>query len=109
MMAMTDKWRQPRRVWREYFHRWIDTPEPMALMLTCVFFDVRAVAGRASLLEGLRAEVLARTPQAKLFLALMVGNALKHQPPLGLFGRSRPCAAASTRARSTSSTAASCR
>jgi CBS domain-containing protein len=86
MMAMTDKWRQPRRVWREYFHKWVDTPEPMALMLTCVFFDVRAVAGRADLLEGLRAEVLQRTKEAKLFLALMVGNALKHQPPLGLFG-----------------------
>ena len=46
MMAMTDKWRQPRRVWAEYFRRWVDTPEPMALMLTCVFFDVRVVAGR---------------------------------------------------------------
>ncbi len=86
MMAMTDKWRQPRRVWREYFHKWIDTPEPMALMLTCVFFDVRTVSGRADLLEGLRAEVLSHTPKAKLFLGLMVGNALKHQPPLGLFG-----------------------
>jgi CBS domain-containing protein len=86
MMAMTDKWRQPRRVWREYFRRWIDTPEPMALMLTCVFFDVRTVSGRAELLESLRAEVLSHTPKARLFLALMVGNALKHQPPLGLFG-----------------------
>jgi len=86
MMAMTDQWRQPRKVWRGYFRQWIDTPEPMALMLTCVFFDVRVVAGRADLLESLRAEVLAHTPQAKLFLALMVGNALKHQPPLGLFG-----------------------
>ena len=26
MMAMTDKWRQPRRVWAEYFRRWVDTP-----------------------------------------------------------------------------------
>jgi len=86
MMAMTDQWRQPRRVWRDYFRKWIDTPEPMALMLTCVFFDVRVVAGRTELLDSLRSEVLARTPQAKLFLALMVGNALKHQPPLGLFG-----------------------
>jgi CBS domain-containing protein len=59
----------------------------MALMLTCVFFDVRCVAGRSDLLETLRTEVLGRTRQAKLFLALMVGNALKHRPPLGLFGQ----------------------
>ncbi len=86
MMAMTDKWRQPRRVWAEYFRKWVDTPEPMALMLTCVFFDVRVVAGRAALLEDLRADVLRRTRDSRLFLAHMVGNALSHQPPLGLFG-----------------------
>lgn len=86
MMAMTDKWRQPRRVWAEYFRKWVDTPEPMALMLTCVFFDVRTVAGRADLLDGLRRDVLQRTRDSKLFIAHMVGNALTHQPPLGLFG-----------------------
>ena len=86
MMAMTDKWRQPRRVWAEYFRKWVDTPEPMALMLTCVFFDVRTVVGNAGLLEGLRTEVLRRTRDSKLFLAYMVGNALTHQPPLGVFG-----------------------
>jgi CBS domain-containing protein len=86
MMAKTDKWRQPRRVWAEYFRKWVDTPEPMALMLTCVFFDVRTVAGRADLLEGLRADMLKRTRGNSLFLAHMVGNALKRRPPLGLFG-----------------------
>ena len=86
MMAMTDKWRQPRSVWADYFRRWIDIPEPMALMLTCVFFDVRVVAGRNELLDGLRAEVLRRTRGNSLFLAHMVGNALSRQPPLGLFG-----------------------
>jgi len=86
MMAMTDKWRQPRRVWAEYFRRWVDTPEPMALMLTCVFFDVRVVFGREDLLDGLRADVLRRTRGNGLFLAHMVVNALSRQPPLGLFG-----------------------
>ncbi len=86
MMAMTDQWRQPRKVWAEYFRRWVDTPEPMALMLTCVFFDVRVVAGRRELLAELRADTLQRAKRSRLFLAHMVGNALKHQPPLGLFG-----------------------
>lgn len=86
MMAMTDRWRQPRQRWAQYFRQWVGTPEPMALMLTCVFFDLRAIHGKAELLESLRSEVLQRTRGNSLFLAHMVGNALKHRPPLGLFG-----------------------
>ncbi|HRA14897.1 MAG TPA: putative nucleotidyltransferase substrate binding domain-containing protein [Giesbergeria sp.] len=86
MMAMTDKWRQPRARWAQYFQQWVDKPEPMALMLTCVFFDLRAIHGKTELLDSLRQEVLQRTRGNSLFLAHMVGNALKHRPPLGLFG-----------------------
>lgn len=86
MMAMTDTWRQPRKRWAQYFSKWVNKPEPKALMLTCVFFDLRAIHGRAGLLDSLRHEVLQRTKGNSLFLAHMVGNALKHRPPLGLFG-----------------------
>jgi CBS domain-containing protein len=54
-------------------------------MLTCVFFDLRAIHGNSSLLDDLRRDVLARTKGNTLFLAHMVGNALQHQPPLGVF------------------------
>jgi len=87
MMAKTDTWRQPLQRWKQYFRRWIDEPDPSALMLTCVFFDLRAVYGNGSLLELLRADVLQRTRGNGFFLTHMVGNALSHQPPLGLFGR----------------------
>jgi CBS domain-containing protein len=86
MMARTDAWRQPQRRWAEYFRRWTEEPEPKALMLTCVFFDLRAIHGRAELLGTLRAQVLRRTRDNRIFLAYMVGNALKHRPPLSLFG-----------------------
>jgi len=86
MMARTAEWRQPRRRWAEYFRRWTDEPEPKALMLTCVFFDLRAVHGEAALLAGLRREVLQQTRGNRIFLAHMVGNALKHRPPLSVFG-----------------------
>jgi CBS domain-containing protein len=86
MMAMTAAWRQPLARWREYFHTWIERPEPKALMLTCVFFDQRFVHGARELLDTLRAEVLQRTPGQRIFLAHMVGNALTHQPPLGWLG-----------------------
>ena len=85
MMAMTDTWRQPQRHWIGYFARWISVPEPKALMLTCVFFDLRAVYGSSVLLDGLRRDVLSRTKGNTLFLAHMVANALQHQPPLGVF------------------------
>ena len=90
MMAMTDTWRQPRRVWADYFRKWIDQPKPKALMLTCVFFDLRAIAGNTDLLEALRQDVLRQTKGNSLFLAHMAGNALKHRPPVGLFGQISP-------------------
>ena len=85
MMAMTDTWRQPQRRWAEYFARWTSVPDPKALMLTCVFFDLRAVHGSSALLDDLRRDVLGRTQGNTLFLAHMVANALQHQPPLGVF------------------------
>ncbi|MDP2418592.1 MAG: DUF294 nucleotidyltransferase-like domain-containing protein, partial [Hydrogenophaga sp.] len=85
MMAMTDTWRQPRQRWAEYFARWTGQPDPKSLMLTCVFFDMRAIHGNAALLDGLRSDVLKRTQGNSIFLAYMVGNALTHTPPLGLF------------------------
>ncbi len=85
MMAMTDTWRQPRQRWAEYFARWTGQPDPKSLMLTCVFFDLRAIHGKAGLLEGLRRDVLQHTKGNTIFLAYMVGNALQHQPPLGMF------------------------
>lgn len=90
MMAMTDTWRQPRQQWAQYFLKWVTVPEPTALMLTCVFFDQRAIYGKTALLDSLRQEVLSRTKGNSLFLAHMVNNALKHRPPLGLFGSISP-------------------
>jgi CBS domain-containing protein len=86
MMAMNDTWRQPRKVWANYFFDWVRQPKPMALMLTCVFFDLRAIHGKTELLESLRQDVARHTKGNTLFLAHMVGNALKHRPPLGFFG-----------------------
>lgn len=86
MMAMTDTWCQPWRNWVSYFDHWLGKPDPKALLLTCVFFDMRAVYGRGDLLDTLRRHVLKRTRGNTLFLAHMVGNALQHRPPVGLFG-----------------------
>lgn len=86
MMASNPQWRQPMRRWREYFHQWVNVPDPKALMLASVFFDLRAVHGQADLLAELMAQVLQRTRGNTLFLGHLVANALKTRPPLGLFG-----------------------
>lgn len=85
MMAVNDTWRQTRQRWDADFAHWTDQPDPKALMLTCVFFDMRAVHGQTGLLERLRRGVLERTRGNGIFLAHMVGNALTRRPPLGLF------------------------
>ncbi|WP_142847932.1 putative nucleotidyltransferase substrate binding domain-containing protein [Telmatospirillum sp. J64-1] len=85
VMAMNDKWRQPLAVWKRYFRKWIDQPDPMALMLSSVFFDMRPISGDTALFEELHDEVLRRAKGNRIFLAHMMGNALTHQPPLGFF------------------------
>ncbi|MGJ3263422.1 MAG: DUF294 nucleotidyltransferase-like domain-containing protein [Salinarimonas sp.] len=87
MMAMTDAWRQPLSRWRHYFERWIELPEPEALMLTGVFLDQRFVYGRPEPIDALRAEVVGRAKDNKAFLAALAGNALVRQPPLNWLGR----------------------
>lgn len=85
MMAVTDTWRLPRKRWIERFTDWIHHPDPTALMLTCVFFDMRAVHGSAALLDEVRQQVHQQTRGNTIFLTHMVGNALLREPPLGLF------------------------
>lgn len=86
MMATNPRWRQPRRVWQDYFAGWIRHPSPEAQMLSSVMFDLRAIGGDASLLTGLQDDTLAMAAGNSIFVAHMISNALKHRPPLGLIG-----------------------
>ncbi len=85
MMATNIKWRQPLRVWKQYFRGWINTPNPEAQMLASVMFDLRPIGGAESLFSHLQAETLAAASKNSIFVSHMIANSLKHQPPLGLF------------------------
>ena len=85
MMATATRWCQPVRVWKGYFAKWIAQPDNEAQMLASVMFDLRPIAGDASLFEGAQEETLKKARANSIFRAHMVGNSLKHQPPLGLF------------------------
>ncbi|MDO5631071.1 MAG: DUF294 nucleotidyltransferase-like domain-containing protein [Paracoccus sp. (in: a-proteobacteria)] len=86
MMATNPRWRQPLPVWRSYFRGWIDKPSPEAQMLASVMFDLRAIGGDETLLEGLHTDTLDMAARNSIFVAHMVSNSLKHRPPLGLIG-----------------------
>jgi CBS domain-containing protein len=84
-MASNPKWRQPLKVWRQYFNTWINKPDPMSLMLSSIFFDLRPVYGEKSLFETLQHDILEKTRSNGIFTAYMASNALQHRPPLGFF------------------------
>jgi CBS domain-containing protein len=84
-MASNPKWRQTLQVWRKYFNTWINKPEPMALMLSSIFFDLRPVHGESELFNELQSEILNKTRGNGIFTAFMAANALQHRPPLGFF------------------------
>lgn len=85
VMARTDEWRQPLGVWKSYFNKWIETPEPKALMLSSIFFDLRGLWGDRRLIDDLRDIIMEQAPAHRLFIGHLVGNALTHTPPLGFF------------------------
>jgi CBS domain-containing protein len=84
MMATADRWRQPVRVWRDYFAGWVAKPDPTAQMLASVMFDLRPISGEVSLFADLQAETLEMSSKNSIFVSHMVSNSLKHVPPLSL-------------------------
>ncbi len=85
VMAKNPQWRQPLRIWKKYFNTWIQRPEPMALMLSSVFFDLRPVYDPEGMFEEIHDQVLFLTKANRIFIAYMAANAIKHRPPLGFF------------------------
>ena len=84
IMASNPQWCLTEAEWRDQFTTWISEPTPERLLNANIFFDFRPLYGEAELAERLREWLLARTQDNKLFLRLMVANALQTEPPLGL-------------------------
>jgi len=85
VMASNSKWRQPSKVWKKYFRKWITTPKPKALMYASIFFDLRCIHGDNSLLNKINQYTHELIAENERFLNFMAANALHHTPPLGLF------------------------
>ena len=86
MMASNPQWRVTLQQWKKYFERWITQPDSKALMLTCVFFDLRFIGGDAQLMEQLQKTVFPMAKKNGIFLSYMAANALSHRPALSWWG-----------------------
>ncbi|MDI4636983.1 MULTISPECIES: DUF294 nucleotidyltransferase-like domain-containing protein [Halomonadaceae] len=85
IMATNPRWRQPLRVWRQYFNDWIDDPNPERLLHSSIFFDLDHVYGEEDFVEQLQDLVADKASKSPRFLAAMARNALNRTPPLGFF------------------------
>ncbi len=85
VMAQTSDWCQPMSGWLKAFNRWIDTPEPKAVMYSSIFFDLRPIAGDLELCKRLQTQVLEKARKSTIFLGLLTKNAVSRRTPLGFF------------------------
>ncbi len=85
IMATTDQWRQPLKVWRSYFDQWIEKPNPTTLLNSCIFFDLDGVFGQLELVQELKLLCARKSSAHPVFLSAMARIALNRTPPLGFF------------------------
>ena len=84
-MAVTPKWCQSITVWKEYYKKWVANPEYERLLNISVFLEVRAVYGNAEFVDELQACMHDKISANGEFLGMLVSEATKVTPPLGIF------------------------
>lgn len=85
IMATNPKWRQPLKIWKQYFTHWIDSPNGETLLNSNIFFDLDGIHGEHSFAEQLKKLVAEKAANSQRFLTLLARNALNRTPPLGFF------------------------
>jgi CBS domain-containing protein len=85
IMATNPKWRQPLRVWQQYFTDWIEHPKAEALLNSNIFFDLDGIHGQTEFAETLKTLIAEKASHSQRFLTLLARNALNRTPPLGFF------------------------
>ena len=87
VMATNPKWRQPLARWKRIFRQWILEPEPMALMHSSIFFDLRPLWGHIELGRELTDDLRDALGRERGVLTFLTHNALTFRPPLSFFRR----------------------
>jgi CBS domain-containing protein len=84
-MASNPQWRQPLRVWQEYFRLWITEAERHGTEDALILFDMRPVAGDLSLFQKLASERRKYLADAAAFKSMLALISTENKPPLGFF------------------------
>ncbi|QIA66070.1 CBS domain-containing protein [Vibrio astriarenae] len=84
-MAANRKWCQPVSRWKEYYHKWVLSPEYNKLLSVSVFLEVRAVHGNADLIEAVQNHMHQCIQKNPRFIPALTRDAVETQPPLGIF------------------------
>jgi len=84
-MAATPKWCQPISRWKEYYHKWVSSPEYNKLLSISVFLEVRAIHGNADFVENIQNYMHKCIHNNPRFIPALVRDAIETQPPLGIF------------------------
>ena len=72
--------------WCERFEHWIAHGSPEDLLNASIYFDLRPLAGNATLARPLREHIAQRAAQVPRFIKQMADNALRSAPPLDWLG-----------------------
>jgi CBS domain-containing protein len=84
-MASNPTWRQPLKIWEQYFSQWIATPTSEAVLASCIVFDFRPVYGDLTLANRLQSHLLGKLEGQDIFLKLMAQLSVQVRPPVGFF------------------------
>lgn len=85
IMATTERWRQPRKIWSRYFAQWIAKPTPEDLLNSSIFFDLEGIWGEVGWVEQLKEQIAGQAKKSPYFLFALARSALSRTPPLGFF------------------------
>ena len=85
IMATNPKWCQPLSVWKGYFSRWIDSPDPEELLNATIFFDFRSGLCDSGLALDLRRHLNEKTREKDMFLFHLARQCMSTRVPLSFF------------------------
>jgi CBS domain-containing protein len=85
IMAINPKWCQPLSVWKGYFSKWIDAPDPAELLNATIFFDFRSGFGDYRLARDLRRHLNAKAQEKDMFLLHLARQCMGTRVPLSFF------------------------
>ncbi|WP_072820159.1 DUF294 nucleotidyltransferase-like domain-containing protein [Modicisalibacter ilicicola] len=86
IMVSNPGWVKSESAWRETITHWAAKRDGASLMNLAIMLDAHAVAGDATLLEGLRAHLFECCTRDELLLSYFARAALSFSTPLTLFG-----------------------